>query len=281
MPDTEHQKIRASFAPPRFEIIPMKGVEQELQYLPDDAIVTVTSSPTKGLDATLALASLLRSRQHLRVVPHIAARMVADTVHLKDIVQQLTEIDVDEVFLVAGDAEVPAGPFDGTVPLLHALADIGHGLRVGITGYPESHSFIPDDTTIRVMHEKEPHASYIVSQICYDPQVTARWIAAVRARGTQLPIYIGLPGAVDLPKLVRISLRVGIGDSVRYLRKQAGSVAKLVGGYRPDALVEGLIPTLLDPEMKVYGWHLFTFNEIRRTEAWRQDLINRYPRMLQ
>jgi hypothetical protein len=30
--------------------------------------------------------------------------------------------------------------------------------------------------------------------------------------------------------------------------------------------------------MDVAGWHLFTFNEIRRTEAWRQALLTRYAR---
>lgn len=278
MADIDRQTIRASLAEPRYEIIPMKGVEQQLAYLPDDAIVTVTSSPTKGIDATLALTTLLRRRHHARVVPHVAARLIHDTVHLKDLLQQLTDLGVEEVFVVAGDAETPFGPFEGTVPLLRAMADIGHSMRVGITGYPESHAFIPDDTTIRVMHEKEPYSTHIVSQICYDPAVTARWIAAVRARGTRLPIYIGLPGVVDLAKLLRISARVGIGDSLRYLRKQGGTVAKLVGGYRPDALVENLAATVADPDMRVAGWHLFTFNEIRRTEAWRQDLLTRYAR---
>lgn len=278
MDDATAQRIHETFAQPRYEIIPMKGVEQEIAYLPDNAVVTVTSSPTKGMDATLSLVSLLRRREHTRVVPHIAARLVVDTVHLKDLIQQLTDIGVNEVFVVAGDAPTPAGQFEGTVELLHAMADVGHSLRVGITGYPESHAFIPDDTTVRMMHAKEPYATHIVSQICYDPGVTARWIAAVRARGTQLPIYLGIPGAVDLAKLVRISLRVGIGDSVRYLRKQGGTVAKLVGGYRPDALIDELAATLADPEMHVAGWHMFTFNEIRRTEAWRQDLLTRYAR---
>lgn len=278
MADSISARIRETFAVPRYEIIPMKGVEQELPYLPDDAVVTVTSSPTKGMDATLSLVSLLRQRDHAQVVPHIAARLVVDHVHLKDLLQQMTDIGVAEVFVVAGDAPTPAGPFEETVDLLRSMADIGHSLRVGITGYPESHAFIPDDTTVRVMHEKEPYATHIVSQICYDPQVTARWIRKVRARGTDLPIYIGVPGAVDLTKLLRISMRVGIGDSVRYLRKQGGTVARLMGGYRPDALIDDLAATVSDPDMKVAGWHLFTFNEIRRTEAWRRDLITRYAR---
>jgi methylenetetrahydrofolate reductase (NADPH) len=271
-----NQVVHESFATPRFEIIPMRGVEQQLAHLPPDAVVTVTSSPTKGTDATLALAELLRSQDHTDVVPHIAARVISDRVELKDLLQQLSDTGIDEVFVVAGDAQEPAGPFEGTVDLLRAMADIGHSLRVGITGYPESHAFIPDDTTIAMMHAKEPYADHIVSQICYDPAVTARWIAAVRARGTRLPIYVGLPGAVDFARLLRISKRVGIGDSMRFLRKQWATVARMVGGYQPDALVEGLLPTVTDPDMGVAGWHLFTFNEIRRTEAWRQDLLARY-----
>jgi methylenetetrahydrofolate reductase (NADPH) len=270
------QVIHESFSTPRFEIIPMKGVEQQLAHLPANAVVTVTSSPTKGTDATLALAGLLRRRDHLRVVPHIAARLIRDRIELKDLLQQLSDLGIDEVFVVAGDAERPVGPFEGTVDLLRAMADVGHSLRVGITGYPESHAFIPDDTTVAMMHAKEPYADHIVSQICYDPAVTARWIAAVRARGTRLPIYLGMPGAVDFARLLRISKRVGIGDSMRFLRKQWATVARIVGGYAPDDLVEGLLPTVADPAMNIAGWHLFTFNEIRRTEAWRQDLLARY-----
>ncbi len=46
------------------------------------------------------------------------------------------------------------------------MAGLGHGLdEVGITGYPESHPFISDEDTIQAMYEKEPYATYIISQI--------------------------------------------------------------------------------------------------------------------
>jgi methylenetetrahydrofolate reductase (NADPH) len=278
MADTHRHPLIASFAQPRFEIVPLKGVEQQLAYLPADAVVTVTSSPTRGLDPTLALAALLVQRDGRRVVPHIAARMVRDRAHLNDVLGQLTELYIDEVFVVAGDASEPAGPFASAVDLLRAMAERGHGFRVGITGYPESHAFIADETTIQAMFDKEPFASYIVSQICFDPAVTARWIAAVRARGTHLPIFIGIPGAIALARLMRVSLRVGIGDSLAFLRKQSRTAAKLAGGYRPDQLVDGLAPMVTDPDMHIAGWHLFTFNSIRNTEAWRQRLLARYAR---
>jgi methylenetetrahydrofolate reductase (NADPH) len=279
MSDPSSRLVAASFSEPRFEIIPMKGVEDQLAWLPPEAVVTITSSPTKGIPATLTLASLLhRSGTVQRVVPHLAARLVTDRQHLADLLAQVADLGLTEVFVVAGDAEEPAGEFEGTVPLLRAMADLGHDLRVGITGYPESHAFIPDDTTIKAMFDKEPYASYIVSQICYDPAAVARWVTAVRSRGTTLPIHLGIPGVVDMARLLRVSKRVGIGDSVRFLRKQWSMLAKLASGYQPDGLIDALAPTLADPELRVSGWHLFTFNEIRRTEQWRQDLLARYAR---
>lgn len=277
-PASARERIRAALEQPRYEIIPMKGVEEQVAYLPSNAIVTVTSSPTKGMDATLALAAVLRRRDQAAVVPHLAARSVRDAAHLKDLLHQLADVDIGDVFVVAGDADTPAGEFESTVDLLRAMADIGHTLRIGITGYPESHAFIPDDTTIQAMFAKEPYASYIVSQICYDPEATTRWVGAVRARGTDLPIYLGLPGVVDFARLLRISKRVGIGDSMRFLRKQWSTIARLVQGYQPDELVDALAPMLADPSLHVDGLHLFTFNEVRRTEEWRQNLLARYAR---
>jgi methylenetetrahydrofolate reductase (NADPH) len=273
MVTSDSDRVRAALLRPRFEVIPMKGVEEQLVHLPAEAVVTVTSSPTRGLDPTLALAAVLRRQGRRRVVPHVAARLVRDHAHVRDLLARMADLGIEEVFVIAGDAPQPSGPFEGAVDLLRAMAEVGHDLRVGVTGYPESHAFIPDETTVRVMFEKEPFASYIVSQMCFDATVIARWIAAVRARGTHLPIHIGLPGVVDFARLLRVSKRVGIGDSVRFLRTQWSRIARLASGYQPDELIAGLAPTVADPAMNVAGWHLFTFNEIHRTEAWRQRLL--------
>lgn len=257
----------------RFEIVPLKGIEEQLPHLPEGAEVTVTSSPTKGIEATLELCQQLAPR-NLRVIPHIAARLVRDRSHLIDLLAQLEELEIDGVFVIAGDAKEPAGDYEGAVSLLRDMDAVGHHLEsVGVTGYPESHAFIPDDDTVRAMSDKQPFATHIVSQICYDPTVIAGWIAAVRARGVDLPIYIGIPGAVDRAKLARISLKVGLGESVRFLRKQGGVVSRLVAGYTPDDLIEGLAAAVAEPGNGVLGWHLFTFNDVEKTERWRQELL--------
>ena len=157
------------------------------------------------------------------------------------------------------------------------MAHLEHHVdQIGISGYPESHPFISDETTIQTMFDKAPHASYIVSQLCLDPGVIAWWIGAVRERGVALPIYVGVPGVAPRRKLLRISTKIGVGDSARYLRKQGGVLARLLlrGSVGPGYLVEGLSPELA----RIAGFHVYTFNELRETERWRQEALERLSR---
>src|SRR3989440_12095548 len=80
--------LARALAHPRFEVVPLPGVEEQARHLPRGAEVTVTCSPTRGIDRTLRRAEQLAG-QGLQVVPHISARLVVDTAHLKDIVQRL------------------------------------------------------------------------------------------------------------------------------------------------------------------------------------------------
>jgi methylenetetrahydrofolate reductase (NADPH) len=102
--------------------------------------------------------------------------------------------------------------------------------------------------------------------------VTVQWVNNVWARGTRLPILIGIPGVVPRAKLMRVSTRIGIGESLRYLRKHNDFVTRFFrpGGFSPDRLIKGLAPALADPEPKIAGFHIFTFNDLADTEAWRQ-----------
>ena len=253
----------------RFEILPVDGIEDRvLAHLPRDVTLTVTVSPTRGLEPTLALAEALVGHGY-SVVPHLSARLVADAAEAADIAARLGAAGVRDVFVVAGDAAQPRGRFHGSLELLEAFDRLGRPFPdVGITGYPESHPLIDDETTIAAMFEKARHATYITSQVCFDPNVTARWIEEVWARGTRLPIYVGVPGAVSRAKLLRVSTRIGIGDSLRYLRKNGSFATRFVrGGFSPDPLVDGLGP-VLDGE-KVAGFHVFTFNDVEDTERWR------------
>jgi methylenetetrahydrofolate reductase (NADPH) len=261
----------------RYEVLPAEGIEElALAHVPRETVLTVTVSPTKGLEPTLDLTARLSAHGY-GVVPHLAARLVVDRRHLEEVVSRLAGIGVTDVFVIAGDAPEPAGVYTGAAEMLEAMSELGHPFReIGIAGYPERHPLIDDETTIAAMSSKARFATYVVSQICFDPAVTAAWVEAVWARGTRLPIHVGIPGAVSRGKLLRISSRIGIGDSLRFLRKNTRLLSRVLsGGFDPDPLVDELAPALVDPEGKVAGLHVFTLNEVAETERWRRGRLAR------
>jgi methylenetetrahydrofolate reductase (NADPH) len=263
---------------PRYEVLPTEDVEERvLATVPREVTMTITASPRRGIGATIDLAERLAGHGYA-VVPHLSARLIRDESHLKEVLAALVAMGVKDVFVIAGDAREPAGRFPDSVSLLEAMRDEQHSLSdIGVTGYPERHSFIDDDLTIQAMWDKRKLATYIVSNLCFDPRMVKRWVARVRRRGVQLPIHIGLAGVADPAKLLRVSSRIGVVDSARFLRGHSNWFLRTLqpGGYSPERFVTGLLPDLAGPERKVAGLHVFTFNEIEPTERWRQETLVR------
>lgn len=261
---------------PRYEVLPTEDAEGlVLAHVPPEVRITVTASPRRGMEATIDLAARL-ARQGYSVVPHLSARMIRDRSHLAEILAAVRAMGSQDVFVVAGDAREPAGEFPDSVSLLAAMGDSGlHD--IGVTGYPESHSFIDDDMTIQAMWEKRRAATYIVSNLCFDPRVVKRWVARVRRRKVELPIHIGMAGVADPARLLRVSTRIGVVDSARFLRGHSNWFLRLLqpGGYDPGRFLKALMPDVAAPDRKVAGIHVFTFNEIEPTERWRQEMLAR------
>jgi methylenetetrahydrofolate reductase (NADPH) len=261
----------------RFEVLPLEGIEAEvLEHLGTDVRLTVTASPRRGLDATLDLTERLTVAGYA-TVPHISARLVRDREHLSDVLDRVRAAGVRELFVLAGDAAEPAGEFPGAAELLEAMGERRHEFdAIGITGYPESHHLISDEETIRAMFAKAPMATHIVSQLCFDASTIAGWIAEVRRRGTDLPIWIGVPGNVPHRKLLRVSMQIGLGESTRFLSHHRNWLSRLVTRqFKPDRLVADLAPCATDPAARVGGFHLYTLNEVARTERWRRAALER------
>jgi methylenetetrahydrofolate reductase (NADPH) len=260
----------------RFEIIPTDSIEElVLEWVPREVTLTVTASPTKGLEATIALAERLRQHGY-SVVPHISARLVVDNGHLDEIVARLVACDINDIFVPAGDADPPAGRFDSSLSLLVQLDTLGRPIeRLGITGYPQSHPNIDDDVTVQAMWDKRQYATYIVSNLCFDPAAVKRWIKRVRARGVTLPLYFGLAGPVERTKLLTMATKIGVGESARFLSGHAEWFLRLgtPGGYNPSRLLGRTGAALADTASNVEGLHVFTFNQVRQTEEWRRSVL--------
>jgi methylenetetrahydrofolate reductase (NADPH) len=253
----------------RFELMPFPKGEQQAAELPEPVRLTITTSPKHGVDHTLDVAERLRALGH-GVTVHLAVRMVRDRAHLETLLQRAEAAGIDDLFVVGGDATEPLGPYAAAQDVLEILA--GHPLRparIGVGAYPEGHPLIEEGVLADALLRKNDLADYMTTQMCFDAGALERCLRDARAAGVTLPLYAGIPGPIDRRRLLDISMKVGVGSSLRYLRKQHGLMTLFRRpGHEANQLRDALGPLLADPQLRVAGLHLFTFNELVATWEW-------------
>jgi methylenetetrahydrofolate reductase (NADPH) len=264
----------------RYELIPLKNVDAQIEFVPAGSSVSITCSPVKGLQATLDLTAKVLDHGHV-AVPHLSARLTEDRAHVQRLASFCKSHGLTDVFLVAGDAPEPVGPYDGVVAFLRDFLDTDHGLaRIGITAYPDGHALIDQAIVHQALHAKQALlaeagiAGYATTQMCFDLDQWKSWATAERAAGFNLPLHLGVPGVIDRAKLLTMGMRLGIGSSMRYVKKNKGMLGRLFspGGYDPSKLLVPLSKQARD--LNIDGLHLFTFNNVEATADWqRKQLI--------
>ncbi len=275
--DNERRALLHAVRESYMEIFPAPTIESKLDSLAPGSYIAVTCSPTNGVDETLAMSERLADRG-FKVIPHVAARMVRDKAHLREIIRRINGTPIVSLFVPGGDADKPTGRYTKALDLLRDLADIEHKfIEIGIAAHPEGHPVANDGDMLEQLLAKQEYANYIVTQMCFDADRIAAWLAEIRAAGIHLNAWLGMPGAAERAELIKTSLRIGVGDSVRYLKRQGKRAAKLMAAseYLPDDLQYALASVIANPDLKVSGQHVFCFNQVERAERWRHDFIEK------
>jgi methylenetetrahydrofolate reductase (NADPH) len=256
----------------RYEVLPFRSSAEQAAEIAPPLRLTVTASARHGIDRSVDHALKLRELGH-HVTLHLAARMVESRQHLDTILRRASEAGIDDLFVIGGDLHAPRGPYSSAAELLEEMAD--HPLRpvtIGVAAYPEGHPLIDDRQLEAALEHKAQLASYMVTQICFDADLLLAWLTRLRASGIALPLYAGVTGQVDQRRLLEISVRIGVGPSLRFLRKQRG-ITQLLRGSRDasERFCEAMDAQRGDPELGIVGFHFFTFNELVATWRWQQD----------
>jgi methylenetetrahydrofolate reductase (NADPH) len=266
--------VRTLIGDADIEVIPLRSADEKLKAIPEGSTVTMTTSAKLGLDRTLAFAERA-VRAGYNVVPHLAARQLTGEEGLRRFIGRLGELGISQLYLIGGDATPPAGPYDSSLQVLEAIQHMDHGLgRIGVACYPEGHPKISDAALSEALCAKQPYAAYMVSQLCFNPEVLVSWLRRVRGEGITLPLHIGLAAPMQVTKLIKLGPQIGVGSSVRYLAKQHGFIGNVLkgGAYQPETLLLQMGSALTEPELGIEGLHVFSFNQVEETAQWQRKI---------
>jgi methylenetetrahydrofolate reductase (NADPH) len=275
----QNPAVRAAVQDMTYELSPLKNLPSQITHLPANARVSVTASPVKTLEETLDVCADLLDKGH-RPIPHFAARSVTDAAHVRALANRCKDLGLSEIFCVAGDAETPDA-YPDAMAFLREFLDMTSGdiTSVGVTSYPDGHAFIADAALRAALIEKQElfaeagirgHAS---TQMCFSSATIRKWLESERAAGFQMPIHLGLPGVVDRTKLLSMGMRIGVGGSLRYLKKNRNGLIRLFAsaGYNPSSLIDPLAAHF--DRLEITGLHTFTFNQVEATREWQQSVL--------
>ncbi|MDB5576349.1 MAG: Methylenetetrahydrofolate reductase [Bradyrhizobium sp.] len=240
--------------------------------------LSVTYLPGEGMNARVAGAVAVRE-SGFEPVPHLSARRLASETELETYLEALvTRAQVSEVFVIAGDPDVPLGPYEDALAIIRSGILRRFGIRhVGIAGYPEGHPAIAKPALRRAMLDKVAELERqdldyaITTQFGFDAEPIFNWLAAVRADSVNCQVKLGVPGPASIKALMRFAARCGVGASTSVLRKYGISITRLIGSAGPDKFVDALAAGL-DPS--IHGdvaLHLYPFGGLRPTAAWVEE----------
>ena len=244
--------------------------------LPPGTRVYVACLPGEDHYQVVATARRLRG-DGLLPVPHFPARSIRDRAELEDYLARVTgEAGVEEVLVIGGGIDQPRGAFSGTMALLETGAFERHGIRaIALAGHPEGERELSLPGVAASLEDKLAYARRtsaevrLVTQFLFEAAPLLHWERAIRAKGNDLPIHVGIPGPATLKSLLNYARLCGVGNSMRVLTRQAGNLLKLASLTYPDALLTAIAGALLqDPDSRIERLHFYPFGGLARTVRW-------------
>jgi methylenetetrahydrofolate reductase (NADPH) len=216
----------------------------------------------------------------LAPVPHVPARFVRDESDLKSRIAALAQAGATQMLVLGGGAPQPIGIYDAAIQLLATGVFQANGVkRIGIAGHPEGN---PDITRIRgeeallkALLEKQAYLraneldGFIATQFLFEAEPVADWAQMLRGAGIDLPIHVGVPGPATIKTLVKYAAMCGVGNSARFIRKQAMNITRLLSVNTPDDFVAGLAKLhFARPELGIAAAHMYPFGGFDKLFDW-------------
>jgi methylenetetrahydrofolate reductase (NADPH) len=273
------RKASVEITPKQIEKLPVLQ-----SNLPEGTDIFIALITAPELDAQVHAVAELKNAG-FNPIPHIPARFVMDEEDLKSRVGALTKAGAHTILALGGGAPEPIGKFDAAIQLMHTGVFEAHGIkRMGIAGHPEGNSDISKNIgeagLLRVLQEKQAWLKekkiegFIATQFLFDAEPLAFWASQLRAGGVDLPLHVGVPGPASIKTLVRYAAVCGVGQSARFIRKQALNITKLLTVSEPTEFVDQLSTLHFDkPELGIEAPHMYPFGGFDKLFDWMRPRV--------
>ncbi len=256
----------------------VRQLQEARAAIPPGTRINVTYLANEDLQMRVAAARAVRDCGFVPV-PHVSARRLQSAHELQTFLDALQQVGAsNDVFVVGGDPPTPAGPYADSLAVIRSGLLQQHDVRhVGVSGYPEGHPDITDPVLWQAIESKaaalreQGLAGNVITQFGFDVDPVFTWLEAVRSRGIDLPVRIGVPGPAGIRRLLSYAKRFGVGTSAGIAKKYGFSITNLVGTAGPDTFIRALAERYAPERHGDLGLHFYTFGGLKATSEWIDD----------
>ena len=116
---------------------------------------------------------------------------------------------------------------------------------------------------------------YLATQFFFEAKSLIDWEKHLVKIGNKLPIHAGIPGPASIKTLVNYARSCGIGNSLRFITKQALNLTKLATLSTPDKLIYDLAEhSEVSKDSKLEKIHFYAFGGMKKTSEWLNQFYN-------
>ena len=235
-----------------------------ITYLPDDNSKNVIETAKK------------LSLEGFNVIPHLPARTIRDNVDLEKYIGELSEVCGCSSILVIGGGGAQRGSISSTIEVLESdLLSKYNFKSVGVAGHPEGNPDIKQKDLDNAIIQKNEFALkvdyniYLATQFFFEATSLIEWEKHLESLDNKLEIHAGIPGPASIKTLISYAKSCGIGNSLRFISKQAFNITKLANTKTPDKLIYDLANYKNNNlNSKLKKLHFYAFGGIKKTSEW-------------
>ncbi len=245
------------------------------EFLDTNHNVYITYLPDEDSKNIVKTAKKLKLEGY-EVIPHLPARTIINKNDLEKYIGELANESGCSKILIIGGGGNQAGEISSSIDVLKTdfLSKYNYQ-SVGVAGHPEGSPDISNENLDLAIKQKNDFAKnadfkmYLATQFFFEAKSLIDWEKHLFKIGNKLPIHAGIPGPASIKTLINYARSCGIGNSLRFITKQAFNLTKLATLSTPDKLIYDLAEHIeINKDSKLEKIHFYAFGGMKKTSEW-------------